>query len=754
MSRSDDTSMPVSTDIPTDTLSVLVLEDSRIDAEAMIHQLREDGFQVEWRRVDTEADYLSALRPDLDLILADYSLPGFDALGALRLLQERGLDVPFIIVTGVLRDGDVARCLRQGAADFLQKDRLGRLGDATRSALEWRSTHRTLRAREERFRAMFEQSVVGIMVASPEGILIEINDAMCGILGYTREELLGRSPDEITHPDDVDHTRKSVTYEAIAEGGGQDLERRYIRKDDRVVWARVRVVPLKEDGRSVLAMVEDITESKRGMDALRQSEARFRGVFDSAPTGIVLADAQSRIVQANAASAGMFGYPGDELRALSIQDLTHPDDFEESHRALRYVSEGLRDRVEMQTRYVRKDGHIVWGDTLLTTIRDEDGVLQYVMALIEDLTERRDAEEQIVELHLQLGASRGEHAEVGISVARNGAGLEVRMDDAGHTLVGHSALMQSVFDHVHIASDSAAPVFLSGETGTGKDLLARIIHLSGPRRGGPYLALNCAALAESMVEAELFGHERGAFTGAMTLQRGNLELAQGGTLLLNEIAEMPSVLQAKLLQVVETGEFMRIGGSTHIAMDCRLISATNVDIEEAVRGGKLRRDLYYRLNAIRIHLPPLRARREDIPPLVAHFLESVGCRESVSAEAMGRLVELPWEGNVRQLRHAVERATLYSQGEEIEFVDFGLSPEGSVQEDAVRAFEEWTGFLGERSDNASLLARAEDRLIESALLRAGGNRNEAGRLLGVDRHRIQRHLQRKCSGAATVPEDI
>jgi len=241
-------------------------------------------------------------------------------------------------------------------------------------------------------------------------------------------------------------------------------------------------------------------------------------------------------------------------------------------------------------------------------------------------------------------------------------------------IVGRTEAMGEVLDRIHLIAPVNSTVLITGESGTGKELAARAIHLLSPRRSKPFIAMNCAAVPESLLESELFGHEKGAFTGATSRRRGMFELADGGTLLLDEIGEMPSQLQTRFLRVLEARRFMRVGGDTEIQVDVRVIAATNQDLREAVRRGTFRRDLYYRLNVLHLELPALRQRKPDIPILVRNFVREVSeahDREfkGLAPEAMQILLEYDWPGNVRELRNLVESMVVLAPGSVIRAVD-------------------------------------------------------------------------------------
>ncbi len=248
-----------------------------------------------------------------------------------------------------------------------------------------------------------------------------------------------------------------------------------------------------------------------------------------------------------------------------------------------------------------------------------------------------------------------------------------------HNIVGRSAVMQKVFYIIEKVAPSKSTVLITGESGTGKELIAKAIHYNSPRFDKPFVSVNCGALPETLLESELFGHEKGAFTGAIQQRKGRFELAHGGTLFLDEISEMPLHLQVKLLRVLQEMEFERVGGSQTIKVDVRVIAATNRELKTEVEAGRFRADLFYRLNVVNIHVPPLRERKEDIPLLINHFIEKyskeMGISEKVriDKEALKLLMEYHWPGNVRELENVIERALLLCSGGEIRLGD--LPPE-------------------------------------------------------------------------------
>jgi DNA-binding NtrC family response regulator len=300
----------------------------------------------------------------------------------------------------------------------------------------------------------------------------------------------------------------------------------------------------------------------------------------------------------------------------------------------------------------------------------------------------------------------------------------------GGSLVGTSAAMLATWKLIGRAAASNAPVLITGETGVGKELVARAIHDYSPRSAAPFVAVNLAALPSMLIESELFGHEKGAFTGATARRAGRLDLAGQWNRFLDEIGELEGSLQTKLLRVLQDGTFERVGGQERLVSQARIVTATNKPVSPSEPGCVLREDLYYRLAVVEIRVPPLRARRSDIPLLVAHALRSTTAR-AVSEQAMERLVAHDWPGNVRELIHVVERASVLSGGE---IIDVAQLPDTLTQGPPAPEISE-TGTLHEA------VARLERKMILLALERAKGNRSEAARQLGVARAQLYAKME-------------
>ena len=391
----------------------------------------------------------------------------------------------------------------------------------------------------------------------------------------------------------------------------------------------------------------------RTEQALRGREAELRALVDSAMDGIVELDEEIRVVQMNPAARGIFGLAAtvgigesfwsfltsasrDKLRHLIDRLETLPPD----KRAL-WVVGGVQAIGPGRQPFTAE----------VTVSRFEMRGHRYLTLILRNVNDRIQAERQISQLKRETEYLRE----------------EIRYLDNYAEIVGESKALKNVLHSATQVAATDSTVLIQGETGTGKELVARYVHRHSPRAENAFIKLNCAALQPNLVESEFFGHEEGAFTGATQQRKGRFELADGGTIFLDEVSEIPLELQAKLLRVLQEGQFERVGGAKTCKVDVRVIAATNRQLNAAVVGGKFRADLFYRLNVYPITVPPLRERREDIPPLVHHFAARIAARmgkkiETIPAATMDTLIAYDWPGNVRELRNVIERAIITSTG--------------------------------------------------------------------------------------------
>ena len=313
---------------------------------------------------------------------------------------------------------------------------------------------------------------------------------------------------------------------------------------------------------------------------------------------------------------------------------------------------------------------------------------------------------------------------------------EVRKEYSFYQILGKSKSIQAVFDLIRRVADSPTNVLITGESGTGKELVAKAIHYNSDRKDAPFIPVNCAAIPEQLLESELFGHMRGAFTDAKMDKRGLFEEAQKGTLFLDEISELPLMLQAKILRAIQEKEIRRVGATKPISVDVRIIAATNLNLGEEVKSRRFREDLYYRLNVIELKLPPLRERREDIPLLVEAFLKKCGeVRgkevKGVGEAALAMLMDYAWPGNVRELENVIERAVTLSRGDKISPDDLPAAVQGARGDRRV---------LDEAAERTLPLHELEKEYIKKVLEKTGGNKYQAAHALGIDRKTLYRKL--------------
>ncbi len=392
-------------------------------------------------------------------------------------------------------------------------------------------------------------------------------------------------------------------------------------------------------------------------------EERYWQLLEIMPDATIVVRQDGRIAFANTQAERLFGYTRDELMGLRLETLL-PERFRESHAkhvAQYFAAPSVRPmgrRLELFA--LSKNGRELPVDISLSYVETASGLL--VAVSIRDFTEHKN-----MELRLRNGLAEIQCLKDRLSAENVYLREEVKRVHQPKTIVGESDLFQLMLKKVDQVATTDASVLILGETGTGKELIARMIHDRSARRLGPFVKVDCASLPPSLIETELFGHEKGAFTGALARKIGRFELADRGTIFLDEIGELPEELQAKLLRVLQDGEFERIGTSMPIRVDVRVIAATNRDLQKAMREDEFRPDLYYRLAVFPVEIPPLRMRRDDIPLLIWHFVAEKRVRleknvEEIPPAAMEWLMAYDWPGNVRELENFVERAMILSPG--------------------------------------------------------------------------------------------
>lgn len=445
----------------------------------------------------------------------------------------------------------------------------------------------------------------------------------------------------------------------------------------------------------------EIDQRRRAEEDLRESEERFRAIFDTAPDLIYIKDRSLTYTHVNPAMESLF--------QMSLPELVGKDD-----RALYGIEAG---------RHIERiDRRVLAGESIEEeTTRLVKGV---PTTFLEARVPLRNAAGEIIGL---------------CGIARNITDRRRITSDSVETVPEYpSKTMQTTLAKARLIAAQDSTVLLLGESGSGKDYLAGFIHDNSERRNGPFFAVNCASVAPELAESELFGHEQGAFTGARQRKRGLLELAEGGTLFLNEIGELPITLQAKLLTFLDTKSFTRVGGERNISVNTRLITATNRDLEEEVRERRFRQDLLYRLNVFSIRIPPLRDRRDDIPVLIRQLVSQLekdirlSSRPVFGKDVLEALKSADWPGNVRELRNCLERALILSGGGRITLAYLGLE----------KTETEWT-FYTTFPENRTLNDVTRDlkrALVQEALHRAGQRTVQAAKLLGISRNSLNHYI--------------
>jgi PAS domain S-box-containing protein len=559
------------------------------------------------------------------------------------------------------------------------------------------------------FETLFESLPDAVLVTDPAGTMVRANTNASTMFGYEGRELAGQ-PVEMLVPERFrnSHPAHRAVFAAKprlrAMGAGLALFGR--RKDGTEFPVDIMLSPVETpDGRLTLAVIRDVSEQKRAEEMLQRSEQQFRALFEFSPDAIIVSDLQGRIEAVNAQVEKFFGYDRSDLVGNSIEVLV-PERFRASHggRRDRYAAEArvrpMGAGLELSGR--RKDGTEFPVDIMLGPVAGPRG--QVVLSVIRDLSEKRAAEEA-------LRRSEQERSY-----------LQEELVTSHHfdEIVGEAPGLKRVLKQVEDVAATDATVLILGETGTGKELIARAIHQLSPRRERPFVKLNCSAIPAGLLESELFGHERGAFTGAIAQKVGRLELAHQGTFFLDEVGDLPLELQPKILRALQEKEFERVGGTRTIPVNVRLVAATNRNLAQMVSENQFRSDLYYRLRVFPIGVPPLRERCEDIPLLVRYFVTNHSMRmgrhiQTIPPETMQALVRWPWPGNIRELENFVERSVILSPGAvlraplaELQAVsEVGRTPPSSLEtaerEHILRILRECNGMIGGKTGAAERL---------------------------------------------------
>ena len=555
-------------------------------------------------------------------------------------LRTEGVSAP--VVRGIAHDVTEQRRAEQ------------RLHESTKKLLE-EAVGREQALQESRlFRTLVDQSNDAIELVDLDTLMfLDVNETACRVLGYSREELLaiGVAGVDPRLNDELHRAAEKELYRT----GRATMESVRRRKDGSEFPVELTLRRVQLDRDYVVGVARDVTERKQSESALKASESHFRMLVEQATDGIFLSDAEGRYLDVNCAGAEMLGYSKEEIVCMSIADVVIREEVPRIPVETQSLQGETVTRAEWQ--FLRKDGSVFPGE--VTGRRLPDGRLQ---GILRDMSEYKRSEQA-----LRMAMEELRQAKEKLSEERLYLEEEIDIKMGFGEIVGESKALKQVLTQVTTVAASDATVLVEGETGTGKELIARAIHRMSPRRGNSFIKMNCAAIPSGLLESELFGHEKGAFTGAVDRKLGRLELADRGTLFLDEIGEIPLAMQPKLLRVLQDQEFERLGSTRTLRVDFRLVVATNRDLSESVKLGEFRSDLYYRLKVFPVRVPPLRERREDVPALVEHFVHVYSARmkksiTSIPKRTMEVLQQWDWPGNIRELENFVERSVILTEG--------------------------------------------------------------------------------------------
>jgi PAS domain S-box-containing protein len=477
-------------------------------------------------------------------------------------------------------------------------------------------------------------------------------------------------------------------------------------------------------------LLTDIDDRKCAEDALRSNEHGLRLIVDSIPGFVSTANAAGEVELVNRQVLEYFGKTTEELRNWATSDAIHPDDLPRMIDAYRRSIASGEPR-DVETRSRRADGVYRWFHLRSRPQRDAEGRIVRWYNLVTDIDDRKRAEQELEKAFEEIKRLKDRLHDENVV-------LREQIDEAFmfEEIVGSSPSLKTVLSSIVKVAPTDSTVLITGETGTGKELIARAIHKGSQRAGQAFISVNCAAIPSSLIASELFGHEKGAFTGALQRRQGRFELAHSGTIFLDEIGDLPVETQITLLRVLQERQFERVGGSRVIPTDVRIIAATNRDLAAAIASGTFRTDLFYRLNVFPIHVPPLRKRKEDIPMLVEYFVKRYAekARKQISKidkNTLKLFQAYPWPGNIRELQNIVERSVILCTGDTFWIDEAWLS-----SLDAPRL--ESSGPLTQTLQNH------EKELIETALAQSKGKvagLNGAAAKLGIPRSTLDLRIK-------------
>ena len=549
----------------------------------------------------------------------------------------------------LLPDGRIkhVRALAQALPDATGNiEFVGAVTDIT----EQRHAEAVITKQEAELREVVDTIPALVWSALPDGSNCYANRRSVEYCGMSREQIAGSGWEAGFHPDDLER-HKAKWLACVATGEPCEDEVRFRRADGQYRWHLQRGVPLRDEAGHIVkwyGVLTDIEDRKTAGDKIREQETELRLILDLAPQLIAVYGPNRERLYANRTALDYLGISLDEWQRKSFAASAHPDDSERLKTyADRALSSGAADELELRLR--KHDGSYRWFLAHFNPLRDEQGQITRWYFAGTDVEDRKQAED---------------------TLRRENVALREEIDKASmfDEIVGTSAALKGVLSRISKVAPSDSTVLITGETGTGKELVARAIHRRSDRVSRPFVSVNCAAIPHDLVASELFGHEKGAFTGATQQRLGRFELANGGTIFLDEVGELPAETQIALLRVLQEHEFERVGGTRRIRADVRVIAATNRDLPAAISEGSFRSDLFYRLHVFPIDIPSLRKRWEDIPLLVEYFIDRYARKagkniKRVNKKTLELLQSYPWPGNIRELQNVIERSVILCETE-------------------------------------------------------------------------------------------
>jgi len=591
-----------------------------------------------------------------------------------------------------------------------------------RDELEIKVAERTaeLRRSEKELRDVLDSIPAIVWSALPDGSNSYVNSRFTEYCGIPPEQIAGSGWHAATHPDDLErHNAKWLA--CVASGKPFEDEVRFRRADGHYRWHLQRGIPLRDEVGNIVkwyGVLTDIEDRKRAEDQIREQEREVRQMLDFAPQFVAVYGPNRERLHVNRIALDYLGVSLQEWRQTAERGaFVHPDERAREQdyfdRALSAVS-----AYELELRLRKGDGTYRWFLARANPVRDDKGQIRRWYVTCTDIEDRKRAEEKLQQENVALRE-------------------EIDRASMFEEIVGTSPALQTVLSLVSKVAPTDSTVLITGETGTGKELVARAIHRRSNRASRAFVSVNCAAIPRDLIASELFGHEKGAFTGAMQRRLGRFELAEGGTILLDEVGELLPDTQVALLRVLQEREFERVGGRQSIRVDVRVVAATNRDLKAAVANGAFREDLYYRLNVFPLEMPPLRARRTDIPLLVEYFIDRYARKagkniRSVDKKTLQLLQSYPWPGNIRELQNVIERSVIVGETEFFTVDESWLSQLSHHERSGGKL------YLSQK------LAAKEKEVIEEALRESQGRvfgPSGAAAKLGIARSTLESKIQ-------------